>query len=69
MQDFRKQLVIGNEKYLITNTFYAYLLSGTNRISDYNAAKSFVKLAVSKALKGEAERVNTLVRNKIDIEL
>jgi hypothetical protein len=68
-KDSRKQLAIGNEKYIISNSFYTYLLSGTNKIGDYNKAKTFVKTEITKALKGEVERVSSFTRNKIDFEV
>lgn len=68
-KDTRKQLQIGNEKFLISSSFYSYLLSGTNKIADYNKCKSFVKTELSKALKGEVERVSSFSRNKIDFEV
>jgi len=65
----RKQLQIGIDKYLITSTFYNYLITQTNAIGDYRACKAFVRNAVSKALKGEVEEVKAFPRKKIDFEV
>jgi len=65
----RKQLQIGIDKYLISSTFYNFLITQTNAIGDYKACKAFVRNAVSKALKGEVTPVRTFERKKIDFEL
>ena len=65
----RKQLKIGFDKYLISNTFYNYLITQTNSIGDYGKCRSFVRNAVGCALKNEVEAVREFNRNKIDFEV
>ena len=69
IKDTRKQLQIGIDKYLISNTFYNFLITQTNAISDYRQCKAFVRRAVNNALNGEVEEVRAFNRNKIDFEL
>jgi len=35
IKDSRKKLKIGSDKYLISNTFYDFLVTQTNKIGDY----------------------------------
>jgi len=69
IKDTRKQLQIGIDKYLISNTFYNFLITQTNAIGDYRECKAFVRRAVNNALKGEVEEVRAFTRTKIDFEL
>ena len=65
----KKQLQIGIDKYLITSSFYKYLIAETNLIGDYRQCKAFVRNAISRALKGEVEEVKAFPKKKIDFEL
>ena len=65
----KKQLIIGIDKYLISSSFYRFLITKTNEIKDYRECKAFVRNAIAKALKGEVEAVKSFPINKIDIEL
>lgn len=69
LKDTRKQLQIGDDKFIISTNFYNYLIRNTNAIGDYSKCYRFVRQALSSALKGEAEKVSTFPLNKIHIEL
>lgn len=69
IKDQRKQLLIGKEKYLISNSFYSFLIAETNKICEYKTAKIFVRIQLNKALKNEVEEVKEFKRNKIDFEI
>ena len=69
IKDTRKQLQIGDDKYVISNNFYNFLIRNTNAIGDYSKCYQFVRGAVSRALKGEVEEVRNFPLNKIHIEL
>ena len=68
-KDTRKQLQIGTDKYIISTTFYNFLIRNTNSIGDYSACFRFVRNELSKALKGEVEPVQSFPLKKIHIEL
>ena len=69
IKDSRKKLKIGSDKYLISNTFYDFLVTQTNKIGDYRQCYQFVRSEVDKALKGEVEVVREFATNKIDFNL
>ena len=60
---------MGTEKYLISNSFYTYLISQTNAIADYRSCKAFVRNAIEKSLKGEVQKVSSFAVKKVDFEI
>ena len=68
-KDTRKQLQIGDDKFIISNQFYSFLIRNTNSIGDYQRCYMFVRRELSKALTGEVEKVMLFPLRKIHIEL